>query len=372
VADEPVVVTPPETDPGPSVALSPVPRINFLNAMRGLAVALVLWDHLVSYWPTATGFGYKPQVWAARWFFTPLGITQDGGFLGVGIFFLVSGFIVTRVAERETLPRFALRRVLRIVPPLAVVVLVSAWWHPVGLPSHAGWKDILSNITLVNYVMVHNVQLVGVGWTLIIEVIFYALVALLVSLCRLPPRFVLAIEAVVVWFVLISQRDHGPHWFLFSVSVSYLPLLFVGQAIHYWDSGKLRLREAIGAGVVLLGLWEWGVGRVYPQFLHPDQSYPISAAVALAIFVIALRAPSRFGSDRFSRYVADRSYAIYLVHGLVGFQALSVLHSHHWPFTLCLIGALLVTLACAELSWWVVERPSRTLAHRLTRRRVPS
>ena len=44
-----------------SFALSPVPRINFLNALRGVAVALVLWDHLVSDWPAANGFGYKPE-----------------------------------------------------------------------------------------------------------------------------------------------------------------------------------------------------------------------------------------------------------------------------------------------------------------------
>lgn len=372
VADEPVVAASVETEVGSPVALSPVPRINFLNAMRCLAVGLVLWDHLVGGWPAATGFGYNPAVWAGRWFFTPLGITQDGGFLGVCIFFLVSGFIVTRVAERETLPRFTLRRLLRIVPPLAVIVLISAVWHPVGLPAHADWRDILSNITLVNYVMVHNVQLVGVGWTLIIEVIFYCIVGLLVSLLRLRPYAVLAVEAVAVWGVLLTQLSHGPHWFLFSVSVSYLPLLLIGQVVHYWNSGRLRLREAAVAALVLLGLWEWGVGRIYPKFLLADQSYPVSAAIALAIFLLAMHAPASFGSDRLSRYIADRSYAIYLLHGLVGFATLSALHSRHVPFTLCLVAALLVTLACAEVSWRLIERPSRTLAHKLTRRRVPA
>lgn len=351
------------------VSLSPLPRINFLNALRGIAVGLVLWDHMASAWPTASGFGYRPQVWAAHWFFLPLGIVQDGGFLGVVVFFLVSGFIVTRVAERENLPTFLVRRVLRIFPLLVVLVLISVWWHPGGLPAHPGAGQILRNMLLLDYVSVPQVVLIGVGWTLIIEVIFYALVGLTVALCRLPAYAVLATGAAFVWAVLYTDKTHGPRWFLFSVSVSYLPLLFVGQVIHYRDSRRIGLPGALISAVALLGLWEWGVYRIYPQFMTSGQSYPVSAAFGIGIFLLALRAPAWFGSDRFSRYLADRSYAVYLLHGLVGFATLNSLHRHHVPFTFCLIVAVAVVLACAEVSWWVLERPMRRVAHWVTRRR---
>ncbi len=363
LTDEPV---PGATGPNRS---PPVARINFLNALRGVAVLLVLWDHMVASFPVESGFGYRPAIWTEKWIFGPLGITQDGGFLGVAIFFLVSGFIVTRVAERENVAAFAIRRLLRIFPPLAVVVLVTAWWHPTGQPAHTGVWEVLSNIFLLNYVSVPQIVLVGVGWTLIIEVIFYLLVAVAVSLFRLRPYAVLAVEVVAIVAVQLTDRSLGPQWFAFSVSMSYVPLLLVGQIIHYRDQLRISRNGAVLAGLTVLGLWEWSVPRIYPTFLAPPQSYPISAAVALAVFLLALRAPADFGSDRLSRYLADRSYAIYLVHGLVGFWALAALHRNGVPYTLCLIVAALVVLVAAELSWWLVERPSRRLAHLLTSRR---
>ena len=351
------------------MALSPVPRINFLNAMRGLAVGLVLWDHLVSYWPTATGFGYKPNVWAARWFFTPLGITQDGGFLGVGIFFLVSGFIVTRVAERERLSKFGLRRVLRIVPPLAVVVLVSAWWHPVGLPSNAGWK--------VHPQQHHAGQLRDGAQRP-------------AGRRRVDPHHRgdllhprraagLAVPAASA----VRARDRGGG----RLVRADLPARPRPALVPVLGQCQLPAAAVRRSGHPLLGQRpDAAARRDFPPSLSCSGSGSGASCRSTRSSSSRTRAipsprcsrwssswspcarPSRFGSDRFSRYVADRSYAIYLVHGLVGFD-LGQLHSHHWPFTLCLIGALLVTLACAELSWWCRRTADRPLAHRLTRRR---
>src|SRR5262245_43218915 len=82
-------------------------RIPELDGVRALSVVFVLFIHL--------SYGRIP-----------------GGFLGVDIFFVLSGYLITMLLLRErercyrvSLPRFYARRVLRIMPPLAIAVLLG-------------------------------------------------------------------------------------------------------------------------------------------------------------------------------------------------------------------------------------------------------
>jgi peptidoglycan/LPS O-acetylase OafA/YrhL len=68
----------------------------FIHMLRGIAPLMVLWAHLVFYWLVAhninTWSGSGPWYY---WVVSPFHLYQNGGHLGVVIFFLVSGFVIT-------------------------------------------------------------------------------------------------------------------------------------------------------------------------------------------------------------------------------------------------------------------------------------
>lgn len=91
----------------------------------------------------------------------------------------------------------------------------------------------------------------------------------------------------------------------------------------------------------------FGLERLQPRFLVPGvDSYGPSIAIALAIFVLATQFDAR--QNRFVRYIADRSYGIYLFHGVIGLWLLDLLASRV-NYEVALIGASAAVLIIAEL-----------------------
>ena len=94
------------------------PQIVFIQYLRGLAPVLVLWAHLSGFWLYAHGRGWKVET---DWFVyvsRPLNLYENGGHLGVVLFFLVSGWIITYTSRRETLRTFGIKRAFRLLPAL--------------------------------------------------------------------------------------------------------------------------------------------------------------------------------------------------------------------------------------------------------------
>src|SRR5208282_2429062 len=96
-------------------------------------------------WPQRNRVSWLPAQLAERWIFEPLHLMTHGGAMAVALFFLVSGFVITYVAQRETRREFAIKRVLRIFPPLwlSIVLLlvvdaaVLAWSSTPDLRGYA-------------------------------------------------------------------------------------------------------------------------------------------------------------------------------------------------------------------------------------------
>ena len=154
-------------------------RYAWLDLLRAMAVLIVMWDHFVGEYLAKTGQTWLPDRIVNVAIFQPFGITQFGGFFGVCLFFLISGYIIIRVSTNETASKFAIRRVFRIFPPLVAAVAFVIVGGKMGFSLYAvaagaTWKQALTNVTLVNYFMTPQVIFVGVAWTLVIEVIFYS------------------------------------------------------------------------------------------------------------------------------------------------------------------------------------------------------
>jgi peptidoglycan/LPS O-acetylase OafA/YrhL len=342
----------------------PASRYVFLDYLRAVAAWLVVWDHMANLVPQRMDQPFAPAQWVRHSITDPLGIIQDFGWFGVVVFFLISGFIISDRAAVESPYRFVVRRLLRIYPMMAVAVVLSI---ALGIPSGPlSVSAILLNLSLINYLVVPQVVLVGVAWTLIIEMVFYAITALTQSLRRSPHR--IAINLAFCTLVICQRGAFGPDFSLFATVVSYVPILVMGQVIYWWLQAK-RLSWPWGFAYLgaAWGVFLFGVRAIHPEFAPAANSYAISVAYALLLFVALLNV--RLPEGRIVRFLSDTSYSVYLLHGLLGEQLLMLLIRHHMPVTLAIAVAAAASLAASWATLRLVERPTQRLARAVTRDR---
>jgi peptidoglycan/LPS O-acetylase OafA/YrhL len=227
--------------------------------------------------------------------------------------------------------------------------------------------SVLTNMLLLNYLMVPQVVLVGVAWTLVVEVIFYATILVLLALLRRRTWLAIAVELAMVFVAVLLARSFGASFFLFAVSVSFLPVLLVGQTIWAVWSGRIPLWAGCGFGVVASAMYVWAahlsMGRI-------DDAYCSTFAFGTLLFLVGLLAEPRLRRNRVVSYFADRSYSIYLVHGVFAFPVMLALYPV-LPLPVCLLAGLGATVAAAEVTYRFVEVAGQRLARRLTRRYRP-
>lgn len=350
-------------------------RVAFIDIGRAVGALLVVYSHLAEQWVAkvensdAPVFGFLDALTS-----DPMHMSLQGiGQVAVPFFFLVSGFVVTPIAMRQGQWRFGVNRAIRVYLPMAFVVLLTALVLTAGAEAHAVvvgknhditlWT-IITNSLVINYLIVPQVVLVGVAWTLVVEVIFYLLLVLLLPVLRRQVWLAIAIMLVFVFIVLMSRREFGASWALFAVNVSYLPIPIIGQVI--WATTTKRIPLWLGS--IYFGLaWALYVLAEHLRLGRLDSSYNLALMVAVLCFFMGLFAEPRLRERKIWVALSERSYSIYLLHGLVAFGLLSLMRPH-WPLWLAMPLAVVGLFAVVEVSYRLVEKPSHLLARKLSRR----
>jgi exopolysaccharide production protein ExoZ len=343
-----------------------------LNQLRGVAAMLVVWSHIVGDEMQRDGRTWFGLTIVKRFITGPLDIVQQFGWFGVVLFFLISGFVITDAAYRETSREFVVRRLLRIYPPIIMTTIIILVLASFGAePALANVSPIawILSVTLVNYIIVPQALVIGVAWTLAIEVTFYLVIWLVSPLGKRAPWLFPAITLIVIAVVRVFDDKLGNSFFLLSVCTGYLPILVLGQLVFLVVSKRIpRWAGALGV-LAAWGIFIWCLERNYPAFLLPINSYGPSITIAAAVFLGAIVAEGRLRPLGLLDVVARRSYTLYLVHGPIGFLLVDVLSPVAWmPSTVVLLIALLGIAAATELAYRLVEKPSLQLNRRVFRR----
>ena len=324
-----------------------------------------------------------------------------GGFLGVDVFFVISGFLITRLllAERERTGTIALgsfwgRRFRRLLPaPFVVLVAVSvagrAWlpaWRLSGLRSDslsalayvANWRFVLSGQSYFSE---------GVGpsplrhmWSLAIEEQFYVLwplvVAALVVVAGRRGRLAVASVAVAGSLASAVWMAVAAGWFdlsrlYYGTDSRAFALLGGAWVATWWDPkvmdvahrsirrGRiLRLsRLAVPALVALGVLFVVGTDNDQSFYRGGFQAATLLTMVALAGLATGEGLPARVLSTRPLVWLGRRSYGIYLWSWPTQVFAIERFELSGWSLDLAVVTT---TLVLAVLSFWLVEEPIRT------------
>ncbi|TNC27351.1 acyltransferase family protein [Amycolatopsis alkalitolerans] len=345
-------------------------RIVFIDIGRAVGALLVFYSHIAHEWVETKG-EHAPYIsFLEALTSNPMHMAKQGiGEVAVPFFFLVSGFVVTPIALRQGIRRFSANRLIRVYVPIVFVVLLTTvvilvHLHPpsTGQPQTLNPLTVLTNSLLVNYLIVPQVVLIPVAWSMIVEVLFYLVLLAVLPLLRRSVWLTIAVELTFVFVVLMSARQFSASYFLFAVNVSYLAIPLIGQIIWAATAKKIPL----WAGGIFIGtawaLYVLGdvinVGRI-------DSSYNLSLAFAVLCFLLGMFAEPKLRQRRGWTALSERSYSIYLLHSLVAFVLLDLMRPAI-PLPIALVLAIAAVFGVVELSYRYVERPSHTLARRLS------
>lgn len=354
--------------PGPGVDKR---RTVFVDVCRSLAALLVVYTHVDWVYLGGHELRFGPFHWLDRWLFVPLGFGAQGpGGVSVPVFFLISGFVVTPMAVRRSAGRFGVNRFFRIVPLLwfavalgVAVVLLGQSPLVTGDARPVTGSKIVSNALLYNFLSKPIDAYVAVAWTMLIECLFYLVLLVLAPLLRKAPVLAILLEFDVIIGVLLTHDWFGASYRALASIVAYLLVPVLGQVL--WAVWQ-RHMPAWAAGVLLVLGWllfRWA-GQAHIDGDYVLRPYPV--AIAVVLFVLGMLAEPHLRERRFWLALSERSYSIYLLHGVVVFPVLDVLRTV-LPLGPAILLALISTAVVVELSYRLVERPSHQLGRRLSR-----
>jgi peptidoglycan/LPS O-acetylase OafA/YrhL len=283
------------------------------------------------------------------------------GFLGVEVFFLISGFVIGMSAWDRTPRQFAAARIARLFPAfwacvllttLVVTVLPVGTGVPVaGTPA---LRDVAVNLTMLAEPL--GVPLVDtVYWTLWSELRFYLLFGLLVAW---GPTYRRVAGFCTGWLVAAA---FAPAWAAPVVMPEFAPYFVIGVA--------LCLARRHGAtpwlAVLVVGGWLLALPRIAARVADLRPGFPVPVAPAVVILTVAiavLTAVALGATDRWEvRWTATAgalTYPFYLLHQRIGYSLIRTAHEHTGlPAWLLLSGAVAVLLGVAWAVHRYVERP---------------
>lgn len=363
-------------------ARAPADFFPSIALIRAVAALLVVYDHLVGDWPARHGVAVPAGQLLERWVFEPLHVMQHGGAFGVALFFMVSGFIIVHVAQRESRRTFAIRRALRIYPPLWVSIALLLVVFSIALaasdaPGLRGFQInqvlaqenpvpwVLAAATLGNY-LIGTPAVNGVAWTLVIEVLFYATVLLLLPLLKARPRT--AIVAALAGLALLQAFARTNAFvFLVAVNGTYVAFMFLGSLVWMRWSGRIGNGFLVAASAAFWALFVFGMAKIVVQPPLTLSGYGVSYAFGWLVFVALLLVDRHVRVPPVPMFFSRISYSLYLNHGGLGIVALTLLYPHTgYAAALAIAFATVVAVSAASYRW--VELPSQRLARRLTAR----
>ncbi|MFF5290359.1 acyltransferase family protein [Paractinoplanes globisporus] len=334
-------------------------RVAFLDGLRLLAALSVLGYHYL-----ALPDGWDEQ---SRAVFPHLYLPASYGWLGVQLFFLISGFVICMSAWDRGLGSFFVSRVSRLYPAYWTAVLISAtvltlWPLTHKAPSHG---DVLTNLTMLNEPLgVSHVD--GVYWTLWVELRFYLLFALVVWRGLTYRRVVLF---CAIWTAAsVIAEGAGSDVLRTVVDPQYSAYFVAGIACYlmYRFGQSALLWGIFGISFLLAEHQIWVTfENIEKRIDHDLPNWPVLAILAACFAVVAAVAVGVFDrvQARWLTVAGVLTYPLYLLHAEIGWVVIRALHDRVPP-ALLVTGLAAGMLFAAWLLHRVVERP---LAPRIRR-----
>ncbi|MFI6518919.1 acyltransferase family protein [Spirillospora sp. NPDC050679] len=332
---------------------TPRVRLYELDLLRFAAAMTVLLYHYTG----SLGGPFKGEK--ARELFDPVSLLTQFGYLGVELFFLISGFVILMSAWGRSMADFTVSRITRLYPAYWLAVIMIGVIHAITGMGRGKPETIIPNLTMFQQGMgLRNAS--GVFWTLWVEMHFYALISILV-LAGITYRR--CITFMATWSVLAIFAQEADNKLLQSVLVpEYAPYFVAGMALY--------LIHRFGPSLMLwvFVAFSWACSLRYalpnategPYNIPEANAWPAIAVLSTLIFaLVALVATGKLGWLRWKHFatLGALTYPTYLIHYELGPVIARALYPRLAPWAVVLIITAIV-LALAYLINRLVEEPA--------------
>jgi peptidoglycan/LPS O-acetylase OafA/YrhL len=324
-----------------------------------------------------------------------------GGFLGVDVFFVLSGFLITSLileefdrSGRVDFRRFYLGRARRLLPALILVLVVVSLAAALVYQDAARQlaSDVVASIFYVNnwwYIAADQSYFEFIGrppllkhlWSLAVEEQFYLVWPAIAFLAmrRFARKGVFAVAATLailstIWMLQLAVANGFPDFAdpsraYFGTDSHSMGLLIGAAMATFWRPGRMRRSLPTGASVIITAIGITALLAVIWFFVFVGEFTPwlyrggfLGLALIVATLIAAASHPGvglgkAMGTQPW-RYIGQRSYGLYLWHWPV-FMATRPGLDLPLDGVPLLILRLVLTVGFAELSFRFVEMPIR-------------
>jgi len=331
-------------------------RLTELDVFRGIAACLVLLHHFV----------YIFHDHAEPVYFFNYGIT------GVEFFFMISGFVIVMSLNNvKTLKDFWISRALRLYPAYwtsIVIALVSAYIFGEVQPAFTG-RMLWGNVLMLQPIF-RTYYMVGVYWTLYIELNFYLAMSLLWAINKLRQLERIVLAGLVIMFVfnlLFVLLPPTPATNRFFIGVrTYFPLIghfnmFAAGIVFYiiYKEGFNTKRILLLVACYLLTLLQHSLtGTIH--YVIGLTEHMLCNLVYFVLFVLLVSDKLSFINKKWLIFLGTASYSIYLIHYTFGIYLTRYLLTKVHNGVSIIVGVL-ATIFLAALVTHFVEKPALKL-----------
>ncbi|WP_158543458.1 acyltransferase family protein [Dyella solisilvae] len=354
-------------------------RLDFLDALRGLAAAYVVVFHMILI--------SNPNLDVPAWGHL---VAFNGG-TGVTLFFVISSFSLfytmpAREKERWPWLSYALHRFFRIAPLFYLwIVLTIIRDHYVYQATHTWGMILASGSFLFNFIPMHQEGFVWASWTIGVEMLFYVVfpfVYLRTKNVWQAISFLLA--SMLVWWAcdlvlsylnisaqaLASYRQWFFPKFLPEFAFGAIAFFIVQKALP-WSHERPATASSVGMMMLLAAAFMYlsvldGVG----YFGLPDPRYAKALCCFLAVLALSVR-PVGLLVNGLTRLMGKVSYSMYLNHPTLVFFLGPVyrwIYGHVGSMSVAFVASCVLTYAIliplSVLTYNLIERPGMKLGKR--------
>ncbi|MFO1127472.1 MAG: acyltransferase [Rhodospirillales bacterium] len=348
-------------------------RLAFLDSLRGLAALYVVLYHLT----VIPDPDLKLPRWASSW------VLYGGS--GVTLFFVISAFSLSltmpnHIASGRPLISFYVHRFFRIAPLFYALIIFSVLRDFYSFGVLRSWTEILASVLFyANFVPRYANIFVSAGWTIGVEMPFYAIFPLFYFRCTsLTQKITACLLFVFVYSCFIAlapyvvREKYLEAYVGYLTIFKYLPTFIMGMcAYDLWASRKVQnggrdlgLLLVAVFFVMFAGLLGGRVGGFFDPFYWQSLTF-VCLVVGLSL------APIGIMVNRATRFLGKISYSLYLIHFPVIYHIVPYQRIYDLPIGTSLKFLTSVAVTCAiviplsYLTFRLIENPGIWLGRKV-------
>jgi peptidoglycan/LPS O-acetylase OafA/YrhL len=336
--------------------MKPAARLNELDLLRFIAAFSVMFFHFTT--RGNTNPEYIPIQYPA------LSAISRYAYLGVDLFFIISGFVIFMSAVDRSAKSFAISRLVRLYPAYWVcctlTFVVTLIWGVSAL-------KVSPFVYMANMTMLHDYfgisHVDGVYWSLFLEMKFYLFVFLVILFKQMHrAKYFLAL-----WLLVSVLALEFPSSIVETVLITHFSAYFISGAVFYliWKEGLDLFKGVLLLGAYILAICKsMDMLRVVVSWYHfsADSNVVIGLVTLFYVvfFMLAFKKLS-FIRGEFLVMLGSLTYPLYLLHERIGFV---IFKSGHTVVQKHLLLVLIMALMCV-LAYTVHVRVEKRFAPQL-------